>query len=314
MKEFIIGIDAGGTKTRACAYETGSFSLLGEAISGPGNLANHTGNACREISGAVQELLDAIPGQCVFLAVGAAGISAVSDGASAADQLESCLKQLPGLAPVPMELIPDAELSLYANFDPAPDTTSAIVISGTGSAVFAFAGEHIIRSGGWGNILGDGGSGYHVGILFLKKLTEYADTDARLHLHALHLLEETGCTALTVDNFRSAIVDLVYRQPKSAVAALAPYIAQLAETWDPARQILHESANALVTDVAHLFDRAPASVKNLAYTGGFLTNCAPFRQIFLEKLHQRIPDVTILEASDPTLGAIRLFRQYRRQL
>lgn len=314
MKEFIIGADAGGTKTRACAYRADGEKPLREAVTGPGNLAADYPAASDEITAAVRELLAALPGKCAFLAVGAAGISASRDGVPVRELLKRDLCALHGLENTPMKLIPDAELALHANFAPSDNTASAIVISGTGSAAFAFAGDEILRTGGWGHLLGDGGSGYHVSLLFLRKLTAYADTDPVMLRRVLHLLEDNGCTIFTGQDFRAAIVNLVYRQPKSDAASLAPYVAALAETWMPAREILEESAAALTEDVLHLFARIPAETKRLAYTGGFLTHCTLFREIFLETLHRKLPDITVTPSADPASGVVRLYTRFQEEL
>ncbi len=308
MKEFVIGIDAGGTKTRACAYSLNSNIPVAEVTAGCGNPANGGESAICEIIQAAQELCTSVEGICVFAAVGAAGISARINGESARNLLNNRLRALPGLNHAGIEILPDAELALYANFEPSHDATSAIVISGTGSAVFAFSGELIIRAGGWGNILGDGGSGYHVGLLFLKNLTQLLDSGN--HRETLQL-QRSLCEAgfLPENDLRGAIVDLVYRQPKSAVAALAPFAAALAETYEPAMHILTESASALADDTERIFRRACHPIKRLTYTGGFLTGCKKFRDLFINELSRRIPDIKILPSVDPTLGAIRLYQR-----
>lgn len=308
MKKFIIGIDAGGTKTRACAYDAETHTLLSEVRAGSGNPASGGQSAIDEITRAAEKLCTSVDGKCVCTAVGAAGLSALITATPARDLLKTALRTLPCLENAEIRVLPDAELALYANFTPSPDRTSAIVISGTGSAVFAFSGETVIRSGGWGNILGDGGSGYHVGLLFLKELARMIDT-SDVSVPELHrALCESGC--LTGTDLRSAIVDLVYRQPKSAVAALAPAVADLAKTWEPARQILQTSASALADDTEHVFRCSAHSDCQLAYTGGFITGCGLFREIFINELNRRLPSIQIRPAVDPTLGVIRLYERY----
>ena len=307
MKKFIIGIDAGGTKTRACAYDAQTHTLLSQISTGSGNPSSSGPAAIDEITRAAEELCASIDGECVCAAVGAAGLSAQIAGTPARDLLKTTLRTLPCMKNAGIQVLTDAELALYANFEPSPDRTSAIVISGTGSAVFAFSGETVIRSGGWGNILGDSGSGYHVGLLLLKELTRMIDTadDSVPELH--RTLCNSGCLSGT--DLRSAIVDLVYRQPKSAAAALAPVVADLAKTWETARQILQNSASALADDAEHVFRRSAHSDRQLAYTGGFITGCKLFREIFINELNRRFPGIRIRPAVDPTLGVISLYQR-----
>ena len=305
MKEFVIGIDAGGTKTRAVAYRINSSTPIAEAVTGCGNPASAGESAVTEIVRAAEDVCASLDGICVFAAIGAAGSSAQIGGIPAREILTERLRPLPCMKNAGIEILPDAELSLYANFEPSPDSASAIVISGTGSAVFAFSGEHIVRGGGWGNILGDGGSGYHTGLLFLRQLTRLMDRGEYISPDLLPpILSRCG-------DLRPGIVDLVYRQQKSAVAALAPHVVSLAEFWEPARQILAASASALADDAECIFRRSPQTIRNLAYTGGFITNCDRFRELFITELNRRIPGIAVQPAADPTLGAIRLYRRYK---
>jgi len=108
-------------------------------------------------------------------------------------------------------------------------------------------------------------------------------------------------------------VDLVYRQPKSAVAALAPHVVSLCESWKTARQILTESASALADDTECIFRRSPQTNRNLAYTGGFITHCERFREAFVTELNRRIPGISVQPAADPTLGVIRLYRRCKEK-
>lgn len=308
MKEFIIGIDAGGTKTRACAYRIDSNTPIAEAFTGCGNPASAGESAVAEIVRAAEEVCASFDGICVFAAIGAAGSSAQIGGRPAREILTERLRTLPCMKNAGIAILPDAELALYANFDPSPDAVSALVISGTGSAVFAFSGERIVRAGGWGNILGDGGSGYHAGLLFLRYLTRLMDRGERIPQELLPPVLSH------LEDLRPGIVDLVYRQPKSAVAALAPHVVSLAEFWEPARHILSESASALADDTASVFRQAPQTIRSLAYTGGFITNCGLFRELFLNELKGRLPDILIRPSEDPALGVIRLFDACRRSL
>ena len=57
------------------------------------------------------------------------------------------------------DVMSDAELALNAAFGPEAD--GMLVISGTGSVVFLRKNGTLLRAGGWGHILGDGGRGAH---------------------------------------------------------------------------------------------------------------------------------------------------------
>ena len=84
--DYLLGIDAGGTKTRALAYRTDDYSPIpaSETITGPGNLADSPDDAVRSILDAAERCSEAAHartgGACLHLTLGAAGFSALKPG------------------------------------------------------------------------------------------------------------------------------------------------------------------------------------------------------------------------------------------
>lgn len=63
----------------------------------------------------------------------------------------------------------DAEIALYAAFK---EDDGAILICGTGSVIYGKSEGKIFRAGGWGRVIGDVGSGYDIGLMVLRDITE----------------------------------------------------------------------------------------------------------------------------------------------
>ena len=186
------------------------------------------------------------------------------------------------------------------------DEAGMIVISGTGSAVFCQArgseGDPVIlRAGGWGSLLGDGGSAFSVSRSAVRRL--------------LALLDE-GRTPDAEDFFgrwkdaapgdkpffnacsTAALIALSMRRPKRELAALAPGIAALAEQPDDSdaaalcREILVQEADALAGDVRRLLasldhaGRMPETKLPVVLTGGFFAHTPLFCALFREPLER----------------------------
>lgn len=66
----------------------------------------------------------------------------------------------------------DAEIALYAAFK---EDDGAMLICGTGSVIYGKSGGKIFRAGGWGRVIGDIGSGYDIGVMVLRDISEEYD-------------------------------------------------------------------------------------------------------------------------------------------
>ena len=140
MTDFLIGIDAGGTKTRALAYRTDDFSPVpeSEARTGPGNVTSDPKGACGEILRAAEACSEKarflLGGTCRYVSLGAAGFSSVAGQAMREDGFDQRLSSLSGGFSTKVS---DATLSLHANFASGEPGMTVIVpgialfISGT---------------------------------------------------------------------------------------------------------------------------------------------------------------------------------------
>jgi N-acetylglucosamine kinase-like BadF-type ATPase len=147
------------------------------------------------------------------------------------------------------------------------------VISGTGSMTY---GERVgagVRVGGWGELFGDEGSGYWIGVRGLTAFTKMSD--GRLPVGPLHqLLREHLDLASDLD-----VVDTVlnrWQGGRSEIAALSNIVAKAAESGDPAAaQILLDAASELaeLVDVTRRrLEFPPGATVPVSYSGGVFTS------------------------------------------
>ena len=290
----VIGVDAGGTKTRAAAFD-GAGNLLAEASGGCGNVV-------LSYDAAKSAILSAIRGvwsdSCEFIAVGAAGASSA--------ELSGRLKtELTAELGVRTAVMSDAELALNAAFGPEDD--GMLVISGTGSVVFLRQNGNLTRAGGWGHLLGDGGSAYYTAMTALRTITDLRD-----RMEPDDLLERAVFDTLGIDGI-AGLVKYVYapERTKADFAKIAPVIGKLAENGHPAAaDILWKSADALSDDAAAVLRRSGMDCVNIALTGGHITNSDTLRLNFEQTLRIKTGKTCRLhflpDEPDPAYAAYRI--------
>ena len=164
---FVLGIDAGGTKT-VCLVADEQGHVLASAR-GPG--ANLPSLGELEVEKVLHEVMEqAMLGQSGVPAVICLGIAGV-DRAEDAAIIRSIMRRIGNKAPV--LVVNDALIALEAG---AGDGPGIVVIAGTGSICYGRNERgQAARAGGWGYILGDEGSGWWMGQRAIQAVMRQAD-------------------------------------------------------------------------------------------------------------------------------------------
>lgn len=266
---FIAGIDGGGTHTRIemrdmdnCLVRRGDF--------GPFNINSIGETAFR---GLLREVFAWCGGMenCARLCVGAAGISNPKVGEILGEELAQA-----GFAGQ-WKLCGDQEIALRG----AMDGPGVVIISGTGSICFGKnAAGQTARSGGFGHLIDDGGSGYALGRDVLACAVRSVDG----RIQAPELLQAV-CDRL--GGGPEGIVPFVY-SPKTDKAAIARYsyvALDLAERGDEASlEILRQGAGELSELVRAVQVRLNMPGCRIAMLGGLLTEENAYRRVVAEEL------------------------------
>ncbi len=238
----VLGIDAGGTRT-ICLLADDRGRVLAEARGSGANLQSAGEGGVQKVLREVMH--EAIGGRSAPTAIclGVAGVDRDED----ARAVRSIMERIGGHARV--LVVNDALIALVAGVQDAP---GIVIVSGTGSIAYGRNEQnHAARSGGWGHVLADEGSGYWMGLLALRAVVRQADDRDR----------STRLTEHVLAHFRVArapdLIYEVYHKPlaPSAIAALAAYIQPAVDEGDEvAREILDKAAGELVA-AAHAVAR-----------------------------------------------------------
>src|ERR1700730_3908718 len=147
----VLGIDAGGTKT-LCLLADEAGRIVAEGL-GPGANFHTSGDV--ELERVLRQVIDAAIGDREIapaaVCVGGAGVDREDEAPIVRAMLHRCV---PASRVV---VVSDALIALEAG---AGESPGIVVISGTGSIAYGRnARLEAARSGGWGHIIGDEGSG-----------------------------------------------------------------------------------------------------------------------------------------------------------
>jgi N-acetylglucosamine kinase-like BadF-type ATPase len=164
---YVLGIDAGGTKT-VCLLADEHGRVLAEAR-GPG--ANLQAAGELQVEKVLHDVMEEAIGERAVvpaaICLGIAGVDRPDDSAI----VRAIMKRIGYKARV--LVVNDALVALEAG---APGQPGVVVISGTGSICYGRnRNGEAARSGGWGYVLGDEGSGYWIGRSALRAVLRESD-------------------------------------------------------------------------------------------------------------------------------------------
>ncbi len=294
-----IGLDAGGTTTRllARAQPGGAEVRLEGAGANPARLGLEA--AARRLADLVQQTLRQAraerPGTHVPIAALCAGVAgAGSEQQALADALR---RQLKGDAPEHLCGVHDATIALQAAFGAG---SGLILIAGTGSVAYARAEDGALhRTGGWGYLLGDEGSGFALGRLGLQAVAHVLDGGPPTCLQAL-FAERFDLAA------REAILHQVYHAQWPLQDA-APLVLEAADAGDAvAARILREQTGALARQAAWAATQCASVAPRCALFGG-LTGSPVYVGVLRRALGRTLPTWPVeVAATPPVAGALRL--------
>ncbi|HHM24361.1 MAG TPA: hypothetical protein ENJ23_04890 [Bacteroidetes bacterium] len=301
--EYILGVDGGGTKSLAVlARETGevvatfqkgpaNFQQIGEA--GLQSLAEEILQEAERSGGIRRD-------EIVLFVLGLAGVGRRDDHRRAEEALSRV--NFSGR----ILLTTDAYIALMGAFESRP---GIIVIAGTGSICFGLDEEgELYRSGGWGYLLGDEGSGYFIGHQAI--LAALKDFDGRGEKTILRPRIESHFDLTSIED----IVPRVYAKEnsigKEEIAGLAPLVFECAADGDDVAEQIVELAGKELARMVHAVGKRMKKLGEpleVAYVGSVFKQkhvLLPVMKVFLSDHYS---ELDIHEPSfEPAPGAIIL--------
>lgn len=300
----VLGIDAGGTKT-VCQLADEQGTLVSEVRSTGANL-QEAGEL--EVEKVLHEVM--------ATAIGASGIvpSAICLGIAGVDRpddaevVRSIMNRIGYQARV--LVVNDALVALEAG---APGAPGVVIISGTGSIAYGrnAAGEGA-RSGGWGYVLGDEGSGYWIGRAALRAVLRESD----------HRGPRTKLTPLLLHHFgvthAQGLIHQVYHSnlKPAAIGVLAKCVQAAFGDGDRAAiGILRAAADELESAAVSVAMRLdlPGSPFPFVLAGGIFRAVPWLEQELVRRLPVAAPrSVAFRLDREPAAGAVALALQEAR--
>ncbi|MDE2753832.1 MAG: hypothetical protein OXI83_14750 [Gemmatimonadota bacterium] len=280
-----VGVDGGGTRSRALVGDAHGREL-GAADGGPGLIdPADPAHALAAVTAVVRAAAVAanVPLPVAGLWAGLAGAGETQ----ARTAVEAALRRA-GLAER-VAVGTDVEAAHADAFGarlqspggvvagPGPAAVPGILcVVGTGSSVRAVGprGE-VVQVGGWGQLLGDEGSGYRIGLDGLRAVMRASDgREPRTSLSAA-VLDAVGAAE------PRDLVGWAARATKGEIAALSVLVAAEARNGDPvAARIVHRALGAIRAHLKAALERTPGwgQRPEIAFVGGLVREGSVLRE------------------------------------
>src|ERR1700677_3288610 len=281
----VLGIDGGGTRTRA--------SIVRVKAGGAGQVLAHGENGSIKRLRVGEEAAEANLRELlkdVYAQAGVSSVTAASCGVASCSlpgTVEWVTAVLEDFGAERTEVVGDEVIALDAAFKGG---AGILQIAGTGSNTIGRAPDGSREgAGGYSSRLGDQGSGYWIGLHSVRRALEAFDRE-----EPTRVLEKVG--EIWGTNSLDDLVGLGDSTPGPDFAALAPAMNELAEAGDAvALGVLRQAAADLVEFV--LLVRGKLKRKHgivgevpVAWTGGVVERMTIVREAFFAGLHAAAPE------------------------
>src|SRR3954447_23672862 len=187
-RDLVVGLDAGGTRTRAVLAAADDGRVLGESTGGPGNamtvpvpqLTDHLADALARGGGA-RVVREGAPARVVAVAGGFAGATAACAEDPGTSRARTALTAALGRLGIPARRVGVCS-DIEAAFAAAPGAPSdgLALVAGTGAVAMRITDRHAtttVDGDGW--LLGDEGSGFWIGRSAVRAALRMADGRGR---------------------------------------------------------------------------------------------------------------------------------------
>jgi N-acetylglucosamine kinase-like BadF-type ATPase len=299
---FVMGIDGGATKTLAAVLDF-DRQLVHLAHGGPSNEdavgAEAAVQVLLEVADEAMDRAGITPQDLAAAVVAVAG----TDTDAVAEQVR--------LGRTKDWIVVNDVVAAWATATGARPGIGAI--AGTGSNVFGMGPDgRTWRSGGWGHLLGDEGSGYWLGVQAIRAALRDRDASGRPTALSEAVVEFFGMASV------EALAAHLYSRPlsKSEIAAFAPATALVAARGDAvARQIYERGASELGAQIVAVARQSglaagPGGVED-AFPVGLIGSAFKAGELFVEPLVSTVrrvaprARVSVVEMA-PVVGSLLL--------
>lgn len=308
--EYFLGIDAGGSRTRA-ALVSATGKLLGLGFAGAANFQTSSISAsAHAIQDAVRQTLAETNISCVQVAcIGSAGLEDTGSEAEGRILLGNSVNAEKVLLDTDAYIAWAGALSLQPGI---------IVIAGTGSICFGVdAQAERYRIGGWGPYFGDEGSAYWIASRAIGEALKVLDKRSNNHEVLTALLDFAGLsTGLSEADLSKNITTWLYGKARSSseLAQFALHIDRLARRGNKSADSLlvkaGQSLASLALAMTHTMNVMPPVV---SLGGSVLIDNHRVKDAFMQRLSSE--NIKLQEPLlPPVMGAVMLALDAEKKL
>ena len=274
MNNYLIGVDAGGSKTHAVFFDKDS-----QSFAGPANISKGVDIAYNSITTAVDELIIGYDIKDIQIGIGIAGYSVATNREALEQKL---LKKYPNL-----KLVSDCHLACLAAHS---GQDGAIMICGTGVVAYSIKNGVEHQLGGFGYPHGDLGGGAWLGLEVCKHVCKAIDD-------IIPWSDLLKAVYAKFDNKKDEFKYWLLSATPGDFANIArsSFIVDFLKTDINAREIFTQGINEILGYIKVL-KKNNLSIK---LVGGV----APF---YLEAIQKEYPDITLSDVP-PVFGVKYLF-------
>jgi N-acetylglucosamine kinase-like BadF-type ATPase len=259
---YVLGVDGGGTKTRAVVADSRG-EVLGEGEAGPSNPLRVG------VDDSTKAVRQAAEGACLDAGIRRQDLSAAEVGLAGVkredirERMHAALTTELGIES--LEVVTDADIALYGATEGKP---GLVVIAGTGSICCGInARGRRACAGGWGPVAGDEGSGSWIARRALQSVARATDGRARKTS-----LIEAACDYFKVERAED-LSTAVYapNMTNNRIAGFGRHVIEAAKRRDAvAREILDEAGRELARAASAVVKKLKMERERfqLAYVGG----------------------------------------------
>lgn len=294
--KYIIGIDGGGTKTLGVLFDINGHEIS-RVKEGFSNFSINEKEATANLEKTIEALIKEIKEDSyeLYIELGISGASKIKETTTLVSDFEKKFHAI-------VNLETDLMIGLYS-VRTSNNESVIMAIGGTGSAVIARENDKIKSIGGYGYLLGDEGSGYHLVIEALKSIIK--ENELGLPLSSL---SKSLMTYLNLDSHRQ-LISYVYQRNKTELSNISRFIAEEALKGDlVAKRLLQNEGKLLADQILMAHDNFIFNDKVIIALRGSFVNEAPFvKEALVLEISKKIKNYEIeKEPNEPVIGAFYL--------
>jgi N-acetylglucosamine kinase-like BadF-type ATPase len=298
MSNYIIGIDGGGTSTDGAIF-TEEGRILKQVTGDFANFRVDSDLAKHHLMSVLDQLLEGINRQDIqMIQLGISGVPSEEEK----DKLTSMLSERYQCV---VDMTNDAMIALYS-IRKGLNKCVVMILGGTGSAIMIGVDDQAHLIGGFGHLLGDEGSAYHLAITALKNIIKAREEGKK----------DTPLTTAILSHINAKdhyqIKDFVYNTNKQDIASLSRFLSEYAINGDNEAIELFKLEGHLLADqtLRGVSKFQTCSDIIIGLRGSFLLH-APYVK---DTLLQRLDDANVsykidLQPIEPIYGAYYLALQ-----